>query len=435
MYLKTKKQYRKGGGSGRRSISRRVLVLAIVAGLGVLLADFVLKHQDPIRERITDVISHAEERVSTMRAPTPTPAADPMLCLSRANVAYEAGQLSRAIDYYDCAVAGMPNDVQTHVDLAFLLTISNRPAEGYEAAKRAIMADPTDPDGYAIAGMALSWLAFETGDEDLYGTALAHELRALDIDANHADAYAYMAEIYADLERLSQAQSAAEKALELAPDNFKAHRNYGYVLERQIDYQGAVAEYEEAVRLNPKLPYLRTDLARMYLNLDRAEDAMDLLQMAVQISGGDPNTYWLLGRVYSRYMGDYVAAQETFETCVEVDPAYSPCWVRLAGVLLFNQDYDLALNAYNRAIELETEDVEAYYYAAYIEQLNDRCEQAVGFARQGLALPELTLDEESDLQEILDECLGGEALPASSDADAAEADDSAGADGTEESGN
>ncbi len=409
MYLRTPKKYQKGGGRG---ISRRSLLLAIFAGLGILLADFTWRNRAPLQEITMNLIATAENQAETMAAPapTPTPFVDPMICLSRANTAYDMGNLIEAIEQYHCAIDGLPNDVALHTQLAFLLIVSNRPQEGLEVAKRAILADPTAPDGYAIAGMATDWIAYATGDKELYGKALAYVLRALDINPNYADAYAFMAEIYTDQGRYNEAYAMAEKALELDPENFKAHRNYGTALESQGYYEEAAARFEQAIVINGRMPYIRIQLARMYFNLHRIDDAMDLLLQAVQLTGGDPESYYWLGLGYSRYQGDYTSAQRTWETCVDVDPNYRPCWERLAGVLIFNQNYDMALNAYEKAIDLDSTDPEVYYYAAFINQLNGHCNESIRLAQLGLSLENLEPSEEDDLREMLSECRGGSSI-------------------------
>ncbi len=404
MYLKTPRRYQKGG--KRRRISRRALVLAILAGLGIILADFVLENQVRLREQVSALVATAENQMATMVASSPTPAQDPMLCLSRANAAYSAGKLNTAIDYYECAAEGMPNEVDVHYQLAFLLITNGREEEGVEAGKRAIMADPTAPEGYAITGMALDWLAGATRQPELITQALAYVLRALDINEDFADAHAFLAEVYTDQGRYKEAEQAAQKALELDPDNYKAYRNYGSALEVQGYYDDAAKQLETAMRLNPKLPYLRIQLARLYFALDEINDAMDLLLEAVQITGGDPQSYYWLGVGYLQYQGDYPAARSNFETCVEVDPNYRPCWERLGGLLIFQQEYDRAANAYAHAIELDSVKPDVYYYAALSNQLIGRCDNAVNYARRGLELDGVSVEIQGNLREVLNGCLG-----------------------------
>ena len=402
MYLKTPKRYTKTG--RRRSISLRFWWLYVLTGVSVLVAYAVWENRAPLRQQVGDIIATAEHQVATMAAPTPTPSADPMLCLSRANAAYEAGNLGRAIEYYQCAATGMPNDANVHYQLAFMLIVTGQVQEGLEAARRTILADPLAPEGYAITGMGLDWVGSETRQEEPYGEALAYVLRALDIDENFADGYAFLSEVYTDQGRIDDAYQAAEEALELDPDNFKAHRNYGYALQVQGYYEEAAAHFEQAVRLRPKLPYARIQLAQMYFALDRVNDAMDLLLQAVQITGGDPESYYWLGHGYLVYQGNHPAARSNWETCVEVDPTYRPCWERLGGLLLYLQEYEHAANAYAHAIDLGSTKPEIYYYAALVNQLIGRCDKAIGYARRGFELGNLRPQDEENLREVLNDC-------------------------------
>lgn len=424
MELRPPKRYR----TNRRHISlwRALFFLTAVpmVAFAVFLTGVALDNLEIMRARLGDLLASAQEQMATMAAPTPTipPAQDPMLCLSRANAAFEAGNLKTAIDYYRCAADGFPNDVDVHYQLALLLITSGREQEGLDAARRAILADPTAPDGYAITGMALDWLAFAAKQPELYGEAQAYILRALDIDANFADAYAFLAEVYTDLGRIDDAYAAAEKALELDPANYKAHRNYGNALQIQGRYDEAAAHFEEAIRLNPKLPYIRIQLAQMYLALEQVDAAMNLLLQAVQITGGDPQSYYWLGHGNLVYQGDYEAARSNWETCVEVDASYRPCWERLGNVLLYLQEYDRAAIAYQRAIELGTQKAEIFYYAALVNQLLSRCDNAITYARRGLEVEGRSLEDEANLREVLDAC---RALPLDTEAGGAESGDAA----------
>ncbi|MBN1286617.1 MAG: tetratricopeptide repeat protein [Anaerolineae bacterium] len=409
MYLRTPKKYQPGG--GRRHVSKWSILLFIVTGLGVILAYLTWENRETLHQITMDLIATAQSEVAvaqaTRAAPTPTPGPDPMICYSQGNAAYETGDLVKAIRNYKCALDGRPNDLELHTELAFLMIVSGQQAEALEVADRAILADPTAPAGYAVKGMALDWYAYATGQEDLYGEALAYELKALEIDPNYADAYAYMAEIYNDMGRYQDAYEMAEKALEIDPENFKAHRNYGTIEETFGEYESAASWYEKAIRLNPRMPYVRIQLARMYLVMGRIDAAVDLLVQSVQITSGDPESYYWLGIAYSTYKGDRPAARRTWETCVQVDPAYTLCWQKLGDVLLFDQEYEQAVSAYERALQLGGDSPALFYYAALTNQLLNKCNEAIQIAQQGLELEDLEIAEEEDLRTIINECQSG----------------------------
>ena len=77
--------------------------------------------------------------------------------------------------------------------------------------------------------------------------------RAIELDPTYAEAYAYLAEAYADAQRWGDAVEAAQTALQLDDHSVDVHRNYGYVLEVQGNYWMAVEEYERALEIHPNL--------------------------------------------------------------------------------------------------------------------------------------------------------------------------------------
>jgi adenylate cyclase len=83
--------------------------------------------------------------------------------------------------------------------------------------------------------------------------------RAIELDAGYGPAWACMGAAYATLyewfgakeEDLARAESASQKALELAPSLAESHVSRGCALSLSREYQEAAREFEEAIRLNP----------------------------------------------------------------------------------------------------------------------------------------------------------------------------------------
>jgi tetratricopeptide (TPR) repeat protein len=75
------------------------------------------------------------------------------------------------------------------------------------------------------------------------------------------------------------------KMLSASPDSGKAHNLFGRVAG---DLTTATAEYEQAVRLDPKLIWPRVALGRAYLLMERYDDAMREFATAADMEGRDP---------------------------------------------------------------------------------------------------------------------------------------------------
>src|SRR5947207_539922 len=98
------------------------------------------------------------------------------------------------------------------------------------------------------------WLALDWAGK--YDDALAAGQQALSLDPNLLDAYAYLAEANADLNRTERALELAHKAIELDNNSWLAHRTLAYAYEHLGRYQNAVSEYQRAIELFPQFAIL-----------------------------------------------------------------------------------------------------------------------------------------------------------------------------------
>src|SRR5210317_2129999 len=94
-----------------------------------------------------------------------------------------------------------------------------------------------------------------------YEHAIRMYEQAIDLDEKYALAHAGMADAYSHLyryaeatpENVAKAIEASKRAIELDPDSAEAHASRGLSLFISEQYPAAQQEFEEAIRLNPKL--------------------------------------------------------------------------------------------------------------------------------------------------------------------------------------
>jgi tetratricopeptide (TPR) repeat protein len=87
-----------------------------------------------------------------------------------------------------------------------------------------------------------------------YAEAETALLRGLELDPEAADGHYELAKTYWVLGRAQDAQMRAEKAVSLRPGLAGAHILLGDINLSKSDPQGALKEYKEALRLDPKGP-------------------------------------------------------------------------------------------------------------------------------------------------------------------------------------
>jgi Flp pilus assembly protein TadD len=99
-------------------------------------------------------------------------------------------------------------------------------------------------------------------------------------------------------ERLDEAITHYQKALEINPDNAEAHNNLGNALQQKGKLDEAISHFQQAAEINPGLEKAHYNLGVALCQMGRGEEAISHFQQALQIKPGDPkiqnNLAWLL---------------------------------------------------------------------------------------------------------------------------------------------
>lgn len=90
-----------------------------------------------------------------------------------------------------------------------------------------------------------------------------------------------------------------------------------FVLNNQLPQ--AVSQYQEAIAKEPRNPYLRLALGKVYQQLDDIDNAIKEYEQAVGIGASDPEIHLYLGLAYREKNRD-VEAAEQFRRASELDP-------------------------------------------------------------------------------------------------------------------
>ena len=333
--------------------------------------------------------------------PPPTPTRSAESYFDEGDALYAEGLLDEAIVAYERAFQADPSDNVALFRLARLLVVRGRTAQVLEEYGTRLQDEQLgDARTLAVLGMALDWHAVfnseellltyielgiidqdETEDDDWeyipeqMTQALiraSHKVceRALRLDADVPEAYAYLAEALADRERFEEAEAAAITAVELNPNNPYTQRALGFVYEAQGEYELAVEAYEAALRVHPKLAFLHISVGKAYraigyrLNLEgkwddsmpHFEKAVAHFEEAIELDPGSPLGFDEIGWTYGHYMGDDRELKQRgldyLEEAISQDPSYAPAYRHLGQVYYDLRNYEEAIPALEKGLEL-----------------------------------------------------------------------------------
>jgi Flp pilus assembly protein TadD len=119
--------------------------------------------------------------------------------------------------------------------------------------------------------------------------------------------------------KLDEAEVAFRAVLEGGGDLAQVHNNLGIVYQRGGRHQRAIAEFREAVRLDPDHAAPQILLGASLLALGRVEDARPPLEQAVKMAPREPLARLQLVRVLER-LGDWSGAVDQYRILRQLEP-------------------------------------------------------------------------------------------------------------------
>ncbi len=228
-----------------------------------------------------------------------------------------------------------------------LLAISyyslNKFGKSIEASRKELTGNPKDKQAryYLALALSASGRLFEA----------IQQLEALQAEDSQNLAVAY--QLVVDYK--AAAQQAGQRLAKMAPDSEFTHAMRAEALADDERFDGAIQEFEEALRKNPDFPGIHLALGQVYwrrkdleksqheLKLALAEDpnqplanyyladilvtdkeylqAIPHLEKALSVYPELTRAYWLLGKCYAS-TGDEQRALEAFKKALEQDPRY-----------------------------------------------------------------------------------------------------------------
>jgi TolB-like protein/Tfp pilus assembly protein PilF len=142
-----------------------------------------------------------------------------------------------------------------------------------------------------------NWVAAERG-----------YVRALSLDPNYAVAHQFYAQLLAMLGRYPEAVDRMEAARRCDPVSAEMHASFAFVLNQSRQFEGAVAEADAAIDLDPTGTVAYWYKGQAHQGLGEQGKAIQALEAAVRLPGCLPVIYGQLGHAYAR-AGDIPRAQ------------------------------------------------------------------------------------------------------------------------------
>jgi TolB-like protein/Flp pilus assembly protein TadD len=223
--------------------------------------------------------------------------------------------------------------------------------------------------------------------------------RAIEFDAEYAPAWACLSAAHATMcewfggsdDDLARAQRASQRALELAPELAEPHVARGLVLSQLPRCEGAAAEFEHAIRINPNLFEAYYFYARSAFARGEIERSAELFRQAADVRTEDFQSAMLLGqslRMLGRIEESRAATKEGIqraEHILALNPADGRALSLGSGALFEDGQHSRAMAWAQRALELYPEDQAVLINAACLHAKLRQKEEALALLERVFA--------------------------------------------------
>lgn len=288
--------------------------------------------------------------------------------LAPQNSAMIAGGSNAAIQNHKFQLAGtwvhrstpaMMDDPKIQREWERYLFLDGKYRESAQFGYKVLAQRPTDLDG----AVYLAYDLYNLGRyDDTLALASQYEL-ALPKEPNFPLLEGH---VHKQQALLDQAVDDYGRALQRDPKMVEAYVNRGYVLNDLQDGEAAIADFDQALKLQPNNGSARLGAAFSNLELHRAHPALDQVVAAEKILGASAATHEVKATAY-RQLRQLQKAETEYRAAITMAPSDVSLHIALADTLYYEHKYRPAIDQLTIAIREEPDNPFLYAQRAHAE--------------------------------------------------------------------
>jgi tetratricopeptide (TPR) repeat protein len=155
------------------------------------------------------------------------------------------------------------------------------------------------------------------------------------------------------------------EAIRLKPDYADAYISRGTCYDLKGEYDKAIADYNEAILLDPTEPSAYYNRACDYSHKGDHDKAIVDYNEAIRLKPDYVKAYTNRGNAYEE-KGDDDKAIADYDEAIRLDPKFAPAYYNRGRVYRHKRDYSKAIADYTYAIQLNPDFREAYNNLAWL---------------------------------------------------------------------
>lgn len=280
--------------------------------------------QDKIAERVAgSLLQRLTKQQQAFLAKRPTENPDAYLAYARGRYFWNqrnANSFKKAIQYFEEAIHKDPQYALAYSGLADTYNLlgvfgamppPEAKAKAHTAALKALELDEQIAEAHASLAVLKAWYEWDwAGAEREYR-------RALELNPNYSTAHQWYSLLLASLGRHQEAIAEMQQAQRLEPLSIIITADLGLVYAFAYQYDDALHHFQRALELSPDFAYARRELGRVYVQQGRYQEALAEFQKLVTAEGRHPTTIVDIGYTYG-VMGQKAEARKILNELLEM---------------------------------------------------------------------------------------------------------------------
>ncbi|MFN3466398.1 MAG: tetratricopeptide repeat protein [Candidatus Brocadiales bacterium] len=309
-----------------------------------------------------------------------------------------------------------PEHAGAHLGLGLAYVQMNRHEEAISHFQEAIRLNPQDSEAY-------KQLAIVYKLKGLKEEALANLRTSTTLNPHDSEAHWHLAELYMEKGKVEEAIISYNYVTDIMAGMAMAHYQKGIALRKKGAIMEALMEFERAEKSNPRYADLQAQLASIYHELNRTEDAIEHYEKALKYASGvqEAGLRRGLGKAYAQQW-EFKKSIEQYNKALAIEPENVQTLRDMAEVYAFSRNVpaalpywrkaaelapDLAREIWERALDFDYSIAEAHYTLGLIYEKEGRKDKALRSLAQAVRLNPQEKGYQSALERIKKQGPGG----------------------------
>jgi tetratricopeptide (TPR) repeat protein len=303
---------------------------------------------------------------------------DPGVMTLRGQILIRQGKATEAVHVLEQVVKNSPDNATAHFQLGLAYAANQNVGQAESEWRQASKLQP----GMMEPLRALASLAIHRGDESLLEETGG---KLMMLDPRSPEGYVLHGQALLMKKDQTGAEADLKRAISVAPDNAAGYARMGDLRAAQKKFDEAQKYYSEALKRNPSALDALTGLINVALEQRQLPTALRVVQDQIAKVPDSSGFYVLLGQIELRNQ-DSAKAEQAFQKATDLDKNNVNAFLLLSSVQISRGSVDQAIAGYRSALQANPRDIRIYVALGSLLETRNQWEEAEDLYKKALEI-------------------------------------------------